>query len=355
MYNYKDIGYSNAGKPPKWAQVDKFAVGFSQWGIAQVDGSVGRRDGFARREASDYESLLVDARGTHVILHDTDSRRAYQTNAEDLILHIVHHRRANNPSTTQPLLETEKSGSTISFAHPNRGVRTTHDVMIENAEKVVSNPRSLKDGKPSPRFFVNEVDQLWSSIDGLWASTYVPSGGKQSIWKFDLKNRLKHGQNACGWEYMDLWKATKHMDPKSVQLRKTCGKWNDYAEDIQALVLFGAKFGDLMKPMWRNQVCPAFSSVPPENCYLAVPARTVETLCVHHGPPKDQAMLTSSGLALNGSEKVFQVCNYGTQTQNVECNSRHLLRLVTKSKAKKGKEGICLDSYRDGAIIIGGT
>jgi len=314
--------------------------------------TVGKRDGFQRQRAEDYETLLQDARDTHVILHDTACQRAYQTNAEDLILHMLHHRRDSSPPSSQQVGGSGKPTSTISFTQPDRRIRTTREVMLENADRAFSAPRSLSDGKLGLKFFVEEVEMLWSTIDGVWAHTYASSEGKHPLWKFDLN----FGQAVCGWEYMDLMNKSRHMDAKAVQLSKTCGRWNEYARDIKAVILFGAQLGDVLTPIQPNTVCPTFSSVPRNSCYLAVPVRTVEQLFDRQGASQSQMRLTSSGLAMKGSERVFHACSSGgLQAQNLECSSEHLVHLVSQWKFRKPREHMPLEKYQDGAIIIGGT
>lgn len=179
----------------------------------------------------------------------------------------------------------------LEFANVDRRVTSTRDVMITNAEKIFSFRHQFSSSEPKESRFKDEVKLLYSSIDGLWAHDYAVDSKLVKL-KIDL------GQSVSGWEYMDIVKNCKWMPPKSANLRKTCGKWNHYAKDIQAIVLFGGCFGDIFKPAVPSAVCSAFLSVPRDECYLAVRVSVLEHLFERQGSLEDQRKLTDSGLTL---------------------------------------------------------
>lgn len=341
--------YSKAGKPYKWARIDKLTLGFSQWGTLTANITFGKMDGFQSQRSDDYDSLLDDAKSTHIILHDTSHKRAFQTNAEDLILHIIQHQRSQNTSGIETPPAAGKVEGLLS-AHPDRRVTSTREAMLCNAEKVFSIRHQLSSPALRKSLFKDEVKLLWTTIDGLWAHSFGGDGGKSP-----LKMSLHPGQAVSGWEYMDIVNIMKHMDPKSTDLRKTCGRWNDYAKDIKAIVLFGAGFGDVFKPAALDAVCSTFETLPRDECYLAVQANTLMKLFIRQGSLQDQEKLTNSGLALLGPKRLFKPCDLGKHARGVKCNSQYVVRLVDQSAFRKEHARIPLEDNRDGVIIVGGT
>lgn len=278
--------YSEARTPSKWAQVDKFVFGFSQWITLTADITLGRHDGITNQRPDDYETLLNDARSTHIILHDTNHKRATQTNAEDLILHLILHRRKITNMGNEGAADSEV-GEPLEFAHPDRRARSTRQVMLSNAEQIVSFRRQFSSSEPEIRRFKNEVKLIYSTLDGLWAHNHASSGGAKP-----LKLGFELGQNVQGWEYMDVLEDSKWMAPKSTSLQRSSGHWHQYARDIRALILFGANFGDILLPASPSAMCSEYTSLPRDECFLAVRVDSLEYLFHRQGSLEDQKKLT---------------------------------------------------------------
>ncbi|KAF5690087.1 alcohol dehydrogenase [Fusarium circinatum] len=299
-FDHASVQYSEAVKPPRWAQIDKFTIGFSQWGTATAQIAFGKKDGFRSLRPDDYETLLDDAKDTHVILHDTTHKRAFQTNAEDLILNILLHRQSlylsgqsQNPTGTDAV-------DIIHGADTNRQSTSTRTAMLNNAEKVFSIRTSMSNAKKEESRFKYEAKLLYSTIDGLWAQSYA--SGDTAV-----KLGVEFGQNVTGWEYMDVVNNVKVILPKSVDLKKSCGRWNDYAKDIEAIVLFGANFGDILKP-GSSELCSNYKCLPRDECYLGVRVNALQWLFDRQGSSQDQKKLSPSGLTLQGSQDLFKPC-----------------------------------------------
>ncbi|KAI0913903.1 hypothetical protein F4823DRAFT_639703 [Ustulina deusta] len=337
-FDYESVRHSKAHTYSRRPQLDKVTAGFSQW--AQITGefTLSKKDGFRRpNELDDYEMLLDDAKSMHVILHDTTHRRAYQTNVEELILHIIHHRKK---------LDLPRKNSDLEFADADRRVKTTRQVMHNNSEKVLHTRPQISSSALKERRFKEEVKLLYSILDGLWANTYE---GEGTSLKLGLP--FKQTASTSGWEYMEVVRNCRRMSPKTIELRKTCGRWNVYAKDIQALVLFGANFGDILKPESAGTICSTFSSLPRNECYLAVRADVLEDLFDQQGSLEDQAKLTPSGYTLNGLRTLYRPCNDVGHRMGGSCTSRRVLRIVKHSI----HENVPIPLELDGAIIIGET
>ncbi|KAG5761736.1 hypothetical protein H9Q72_010155 [Fusarium xylarioides] len=331
-FDHASVQYSKAVKPPRWAQIDKFIIGFSQWGTATAEVTFGKKDGFRSLRPDDYETLLDDAKDTQVILHDTTHKRAFQTNAEDLILNILLHRQSLYLSgqSRNPI---EKDAVDIIYgADTSRQRTSTRAAMLSNAEKVFSIRTSMSNAKKEESRFKYEVKLLYSTVDGLWAESYA--SGDTAV-----KLGVKFGQNVTGWEYMDVVNNVKVITPKSVDLKKSCGRWNDYAKDIQAIVLFGGDYGDILTPE-SSTLCFNYKCLPRDDCYLGVRVDALQWLFDRQGSSQDQKKLSPSGLTLQGSQDLFRPC--------AGICSDHVVRIVKESK------GHCpLPLVKNGAIIIG--
>jgi hypothetical protein len=72
-----------------------------------------------------------------------------------------------------------------------------------------------------------------------------------------------------GW---DLVKLTINQDPhpRFVILQALGWGWVDFIHSIEAITLFGRGFGDLIRPVAFEGMCPAWKSLPVQNYYLVV-------------------------------------------------------------------------------------
>lgn len=337
-FNYSSTQYSKAGKPPRWAQLEKLSIGFGQWGTATAEITLGKKDGFRSTRPGDYETLLNDAKGTQVILHDTTHRRAFQTNAEDLILHILLHRRREDPPTAGQYKVDE-----LQSASPDRQETSARAAMLSNAEMLYAVRTPLSGSKRKEIRFKHEVKLLYSTLDGLWANAYAAGDGNL------VKLNFRFGPAVAGWEYMDVVRNAKEIAPKSVDLKRSCGRWSEYSKDIQAVVLFGGDFGDLLKPT-APAPCTHYMSLPRDECYLAVRVCTLQSLFDKQGSLEDQQKLTDSGLTLQGSQDLFKACARGRHPEGQQCSSQYVVRIVKPSTLSRSNP---LPLEEHGAVIIG--
>ncbi|KAJ3523775.1 hypothetical protein NM208_g12324 [Fusarium decemcellulare] len=335
-YNYGLTRYSGACAPSQWAQIDKIQLGFSQWATLTAEITLGRRDGYRCQRPDDYEMLLKEAMNTHIILYDTEDRRATQTNAEDLILHVLLHKRSQRNQ------DANCRGQDLEFANADRRALPTREVMVRNAEKIFGHRRPVSSSKAIASLFEQEVESLYATIDGLWAQEY------KSTRSYSLKMKLDPRPSVHGWEYMDLVEDNGWMSPKSVTMDSKCGRWNEYARDIQALVLFGAGFGDILTPVLPGTICPVLTSIPKGYSFLGIRVDTLERLFTLQGSLGNQAKLSTSGLALSGSTDLFKGCKQGA---GEKCGPQCLVRFVMPGRLR-GKQHL-LPLETDGAIIIG--
>lgn len=166
-FDYNAVDYSKAVTISRRIRIEKVVFGFSQWLTFTADISLGRKDGVVNQRPDDYETVLEDARDTPIIIHDTAQKRAYQTNAEDLILHILLHRKETQTNDRQTVANS-RLGEPLVFANSDRRKNPTRQVMLDNAEKVSSFRKQFSTADGQARHFKNDVKLVYSTIEALW-------------------------------------------------------------------------------------------------------------------------------------------------------------------------------------------
>lgn len=344
-FEYGSVGNSDARSSPLRPQLEKLTLGFSQWATIEATLAMGKHDGYKVQKPDSYDTLLDDARNMPVVLYDTSQHRATQTNAEDLILQVLLHRRAlpQAPAHVGGASIKNHSMDAIEYAVTDRRIRTTNATMMINAERIMG--RRIQLGSPGGTLvrFKDEVQRLYDTLDGLLQTSVCNRTGTSS-----LKIALPWARRVHGWEYMALVNSTAHryLNPKSVDLRSSSGSWCDYLQDAEGLVLFGSNFGDIIRPTGSGSWCRACLTLPKGSDYLTVRIDAIEALHGKHGCPKDPQRLTGSGWALQLHENIFQPCG-----QAHYCGERRVAELVQLPPHKRMTIPQSLPS--NGAIIIG--
>jgi len=166
-----------------------------------------------------------------------------------------------------------------------------------------------------------------------------------------LALKIDPTKRVYGWEYMDLVGKKLNMELKCVELRRTCGHWPEFAQDIDAVVFFGAGFGEVFLPQNSATLCPKFNMVPREKDYLAIEVLTLETLYERSGSSEDQNHLTSTGIRWQRSINVFESCPKQKRNSRNPCKCDRIQEFAPhRALGKVRKPG---KLSQTGAVIFG--
>lgn len=217
----------------------------------------------------------------HIILHDTAHKRAVQTNAEDLILNLILHRRGVGDPANDETRSDSTSPEVLEFADPDRRSRLTRQVMLSNSEKIVSLRKQLCSIEPVARRFKNEVEALYSTIDGLCAHNHAGGGGTEILkMSFNFKKNV-HGSNT--WTFLKTQDGWSRSRPTS---NERPGIGMTTPETLGNCPFWGQLWGSIA-PCEYEGLCSGFTSIPRNECYLAVrvdSAKSVSSPGMFQGP-----------------------------------------------------------------------
>jgi len=285
--------------------------------------------------------MLDDAAQIPVVLQDMEDRRAWLSNAETMILHIAHHRNTVKPYVGEGFGTYLRAGSQDDPLSIRRA-------MLSNRNMVLNRPDLLNSTKD--RIFEHHVSDLFSIFEGL-------EGVQEEITR-DTGKELKFGDqnHLYGWEYLDIVNRKRHPQIRSTQLRKICGGWPRLARELNAITLFGVRFGEVMQPNGDYELCSAFKTMPLGKDYLAMEVAKLHSLYEETGShePGNLAQITLFGTQLQQSEHLFEPCSdIPEHSKSKEGNST--CSRVQQLMFKKNDTNIALlqDVECSGAIIIG--
>lgn len=170
---------------------------------------------------------------------------------------------------------------------------SVRSAMLANANLRIQSPHQFGPAQPVQIFFKDEAKRLWQTIDGLGAQR---AEVEDAVLHFSLG-----GNKALpGWEHMDVVADSTRIFPKATTPRRASGLWRQYAKDINAVVFFGANFGEIFRPMWPPSLrpCIPFRDIFQDRPCLLVQVKTLRRLFQRQGFLQTQERLTSSGLIL---------------------------------------------------------
>lgn len=181
-------------------------------------------------------------------------------------------------------------------------------------------------------------------ISDSWSNMEVLAEKLESSFRGKLNLRTRH---LYGYEFRDV--AEQLMSPpKQATLLTSHGGWNPLIRDINALVLFGAEFGDLMRPH-PPAVCQQCANLPPGYDYMATCVPTILRLYEKVGEAQTRRHLNNGSPKLQwnceGSSTLFKPCDQGCIG---DCGRRQQIVHVDSADCPPPQ-----DLAHDGAIIFG--
>lgn len=326
-HDFDKIEFSDAMEVQKTLQIPSATVGFQQFGLAQIDVTLGKRDGKCHfQRSSSYRRIVTAAERMFVALFDTAEHRGCLVAASGLLLHILRHRISSGLVGVP--------ASKIMIACAENCTKT----LLQNAKL------RLSPDTEEPVFLDELVSEIWSVLELLQAQSISTEKNSK------LEIHAGWHERLFGYEYMAVVEDRSPMPLKELEISKTCGGWPKLVRDVNALVLLASGFGDLIRPIDNQGVlCHQWKTLPRDKDYMAVPVDLVLGLYSLAGCRKTKKRLTATNLQLHGeSAYSFQPC---PTPKELECSCDRLQQIVSNSSFGQ----ICVPELTEsgGAVIIG--
>jgi hypothetical protein len=225
-----------------------------------------------------------------VIFWDEEDARGWLTNGTSALLHIlranIQHSREQsgsafllNPADLEDL-ENDNSPAAaykILIEESNRDLT----LYVERTETI----EEMEPGKPASRRVVkrktyhslqDRVEHLYSILEKL--IDYQADGERRSGLRLSDAN-LRLRRRLEGWDFADIAADGDPLLPKAVTFGTSKGNgWTDFTRQLQAVVLFGKGFGDLIV----SNDCESHT-LPCQRQYLAAMIYDLRNIAKHHG------------------------------------------------------------------------
>ena len=98
--------------------------------------------------------------------------------------------------------------------------------------------------------------------------------------------KLSPWRHLEGWDFKDLATERDPIYPLVAVIPTISRGWVDFVRDIQAAVLFGRGFGEILRPSAKSNVsCTHWTILPPDTYYLAAAVADLRTIMELDGDP----------------------------------------------------------------------
>ncbi|KAJ5552462.1 hypothetical protein N7494_001840 [Penicillium frequentans] len=217
----------------------------------------------------------------YVVLWDERDKRGWLVNGTSALLHLVRaslHHYSKDDFSPSFLFDFDKMKN-ASGRKPNSAI----EVLIHNGNKELEiypgkSERSEeeeialgKEGSQSSKthkkkrgyyLFEDLVEQQFTTLEQIIEYQSHASGENGVNLKVRVRKHLE------GWDFVEL--ATDYDPrPRVATLEAIGWGWVDFIRSIGAITLFGRGFGELIRPVEFDRMCPGWKSLPTQKYYLA--------------------------------------------------------------------------------------
>lgn len=276
------------------------------------------------RDANDPIARLAWMYARYVVLWDEHAKRGWLINGASALLHLLkaylHHCRTGK-AASEFLFEQEKfqdspnpnspdSAFQVLLNKDNRMLRLWPGKAEDYIESTRTEQGWQRVSKTKQNFilFGDKLDKFCNILE-IMMDHQAAAAERSGI---DMKMRLR--KHLEGWDFRELAIERDPIKPLVAQL-PTMGKlWVDFIREIDAVVLFGRHFGDIIRPTQPETMCNIWSRVPPNKYYLAACISDLQNIMDRPGGSTTFPMKLSDKIAWVTPENWFEPCS---------CKSKH--------------------------------
>jgi hypothetical protein len=337
--NYENIDWSASDQVGRPLKASGATLGFQQILTGEVNFSLGARDGKLHIERKGpYQRIVQCAARSPVVLYDYCEKRAWLVPSSAVILHIARTRHYRNPYM--------QDGKKVTFPSANPSTsnhRAAENVLVEQAPFKLCTQDDLGNQDYCLQDLVRDI---WSYLESLLDKNVKKEATADPELRGTMRDLLR------GWEFMDLVDDRSPFRLKESYIEKSSGGWTQLARDIDAVVLFGSGFEDIIKPNEESMegLCHVWKRVPKGKDYLTASVPMMNQLYEQAGSKLSRKYLTSTHLRWHQGGKLWERCE---SSHPFSCSCSRLQQVVSDCFTQLGRISDPSPLEEKGAVIFG--
>ncbi|KAK5224482.1 hypothetical protein LTR72_004263 [Exophiala xenobiotica] len=290
-------------RPHSGCILDKVTLNAGYFITGGMEVRLGHKDVPLHISRDGYRKKLQWMEQRFVVLWDSGQNKGWLVNGNSALLHL----------TRASLEHNRTDGFSSEFCFDSKDIKepSTPNVpgsALEVLRQAENRRLPLYEENGSFTRFENRVEDLCDILGHIIDYQHRAAGQNGVRLKLSPRRHLE------GWDFKDLATERDPIYPR-VAVIPTVGRgWVDFVRDIQAIVLFGRGFGEIIRPAAKGEVsCTHWTSLPPDTYYLAAAVADLRTIMELEGDPNANPPQLSENILwhqVKRSSKAFQ-CKAG--------------------------------------------
>lgn len=309
-----------------------------------------------------YAELIEWMTRMDVLLYDDGEKRAWLVDAASAMLHLlrfhVAHYRPIKDSGTFIVDQFHYADSAIGSESARKVLLTPavrqmvliKDDQQASGSQLSGSSNSTTAGKTSWTIEdrVRDFWELFEKMFDVWKAKKAADGVKLDR----LSSKLE------GWKFQDVVRRLGTMDAVVADLDSSADDWLGLVREIDAVVLIGNGFGDIMKPK-GNIACINWRTMPVDKYCLAIQMSRLKSITQAHGDPRTSPIKLARNVYWPIVEHPFRCeCDTSGSSRNHQtpCRRNQALRSTSTGLSKNLTSSQLFNAteYENGAVIFGG-
>ncbi|KAL6401515.1 hypothetical protein AUP68_15388 [Ilyonectria robusta] len=280
-FDYAIIRNSHAEPPTSRITLDNITVGFQQIATAEANFKfmAPQSPAFFKQHRR-YAAMIRLTKDARVLLYDSDDKRAWLVTADEVILHMAQYRLVRSPAMMD--------GQVVNI----KATGPAAEALQSNASL------TLEEGYT----FQDMVKNTWAMLEFLQADLEAKKKDTSPLWKNNFLS---------GYEFRACAEEASSFTIRQLKLDRSAADWASLVRSINALVLFGRGFGELLKPGVGGEIglCPRWRTLPRCRDLMATSVKVLQQLYDEVPAEGPRRYLASSKLEWHrGDSLLFESC-----------------------------------------------
>jgi nucleoside phosphorylase len=306
---------------------------------------MGTKDKTFDSDMGEYIRRLQWAARKYVVFYDVGGRRGWLVDGATALLHLF--RASLRFSSAEDVTgEFTFSPSELREASGNTTARSASIAVLKSPHNL-----GLRLYQTMHETFLDRVEAIYHLLEKVLAHQAQIGVLRQA--RIDT-GRCPQGVLE-GFDFMDLAGDTDNFRARMIDPSIRLPRWLVLAENLDAPVLFGREFGDLLQPCGVLNVCDSWTTVPLEKDYLAVRVDDIAGIMRRKGNNFWSPWRVINGIYWHSPDKLFENCPELRHKPEEKCN--HAQVLVAEEEARSSRGNIISPARLEpqGAVIFDGS
>ncbi|KAK8875138.1 Pfs domain protein [Apiospora arundinis] len=356
---------SGLARPESRFAFDRITVSGGQFLTAGGSVAIGKKDRSARAvKATDYHKQLDWVEKRHVVLYNCHDRCGWLVDGLSALLHltrawIAHRREQDKPvefedddiiEARPPLAYTGRRAAYSLLTNEDNMALRIYEKRRTRVEEI------SRKGKEKEEETILKTTRTWHEFPDLVGDICQTLGllfdiqtDTKTLDGINFKIRRSPRRNLEGWDFHDVATNADPLWPKAASLHEWGWGWVDLVRGINAVVLFGNGFGDIIQPgrsptsagptegSTENTSCTHWATLPKRQDLLATTTAVLEDIMneTHQEDRPRPLFQLHSGIYWHSPDRVFDGCQCNTQA------SESTITNVSKAWGQRKQQHIC--------------